>query len=185
MCVCVYLIHRGQGCRSLGINVCWIVTWELDFLFLSVLSSYVLSAVLSASLIGMFWSVFVPAAFSPGGIGNSHNSSMTCRSISSLANADVKAECESSGQTPNFSVDSIDVDANKWRTNGINAKLDLKLSWELNIPTNGWKVDCCFTLFSPFCCWPCRMFVYLIACWFLVIEVSSLETLHEYRQFKS
>ncbi|XP_029295725.1 doublesex- and mab-3-related transcription factor 1 [Cottoperca gobio] len=53
------------------------------------------------------------ASFSPSSITTSHNSTMTCRSISTLVNADVNA-CEVGSETPNFTVDSIiDGDADK------------------------------------------------------------------------
>ncbi|XP_035515013.1 doublesex- and mab-3-related transcription factor 1 [Morone saxatilis] len=49
----------------------------------------------------------VSAAFSPGSIPTGHDSTMTCRSISSLVNSDVHVECEASSETPNFTVNSI------------------------------------------------------------------------------
>ncbi|XP_067427763.1 doublesex- and mab-3-related transcription factor 1 isoform X1 [Thunnus thynnus] len=53
------------------------------------------------------------ASFSPSSIATGHDS-MSCRSISSLVNSDVKAECEASSETPNFTVNSIiDGDATK------------------------------------------------------------------------
>ncbi|XP_044052911.1 doublesex- and mab-3-related transcription factor 1 isoform X2 [Siniperca chuatsi] len=54
------------------------------------------------------------ASFSPGSITTGHDSTMTCRSISSLVNSDVNAECEATSETPNFTVNSIiDGDATK------------------------------------------------------------------------
>ncbi|KAM6930524.1 doublesex- and mab-3-related transcription factor 1 [Xenentodon cancila] len=52
-------------------------------------------------------------SFSPSSFTSGHDSSMTCRSISSLVTADAKAECESSSQTANFTVDPIDSGAAK------------------------------------------------------------------------
>uniref|UniRef100_A0A8C4I3G5 Doublesex and mab-3 related transcription factor 1 n=1 Tax=Dicentrarchus labrax TaxID=13489 RepID=A0A8C4I3G5_DICLA len=47
-------------------------------------------------------------------IPTGHDSTMTCRSISSLVNSDVHVECEASSETPNFTVNSImDGDATK------------------------------------------------------------------------
>ncbi|KAF1389566.1 hypothetical protein PFLUV_G00074730 [Perca fluviatilis] len=54
------------------------------------------------------------ASFSPSSITTGHDSTMTCRSISSLVNSDVSAECEVGSETPNFTIDSIiDGDATK------------------------------------------------------------------------
>uniref|UniRef100_A0A673BZS7 Doublesex- and mab-3-related transcription factor 1-like n=1 Tax=Sphaeramia orbicularis TaxID=375764 RepID=A0A673BZS7_9TELE len=47
------------------------------------------------------------AAFSPSSISTSHDSTMTCHSINSLVNADVKAECEASSGTADFTLSSI------------------------------------------------------------------------------
>ncbi|KAI3372547.1 hypothetical protein L3Q82_023025 [Scortum barcoo] len=49
------------------------------------------------------------SSFSPGSITTGHDSTMTCRSISSLVNADVdvNAECEATGELPNFTVNAI------------------------------------------------------------------------------
>ncbi|XP_045890190.1 doublesex- and mab-3-related transcription factor 1 isoform X2 [Micropterus dolomieu] len=52
------------------------------------------------------------ASFSPGSMTTGHDSTMTCRSIGSLVNSDVSAECEASSETPNFTVNSI-IDATK------------------------------------------------------------------------
>lgn len=53
-------------------------------------------------------------SFSSGTIPTGHDSTMTCHSINSLVNSDGKAECESTGETVNFTVSSImDGDANK------------------------------------------------------------------------
>ncbi|XP_053182121.1 doublesex- and mab-3-related transcription factor 1 [Scomber japonicus] len=53
------------------------------------------------------------SAFSPSSISAGHDS-MSCRSISSLVNSDVKAECEASSEAANFTVNSIiDGDATK------------------------------------------------------------------------
>lgn len=51
-------------------------------------------------------------SFSGSSIPTHHDSSMTCHSITSLVNADVKAECEGSAEAANFTVSSImDADA--------------------------------------------------------------------------
>lgn len=55
----------------------------------------------------------VPAAFSPGSISAGHDSTMVCRSISSLVNGDAKAECEASSQAAGFTVDAIEGGATK------------------------------------------------------------------------
>ncbi|XP_076586487.1 LOW QUALITY PROTEIN: doublesex- and mab-3-related transcription factor 1 [Chaetodon auriga] len=47
------------------------------------------------------------SAFSPGSVTAGHDSTLTCRSISSLVNSDVHAECEASTETPNFTANSI------------------------------------------------------------------------------
>uniref|UniRef100_A0A3B4F6N0 Doublesex- and mab-3-related transcription factor 1-like n=1 Tax=Pundamilia nyererei TaxID=303518 RepID=A0A3B4F6N0_9CICH len=51
--------------------------------------------------------------FSPGSISAGHDSTMICRSISSLVNVDAKAECEASSQADGFTVDSIEGGATK------------------------------------------------------------------------
>ncbi|XP_013765647.1 doublesex- and mab-3-related transcription factor 1 [Pundamilia nyererei] len=53
------------------------------------------------------------ASFSPGSISAGHDSTMICRSISSLVNVDAKAECEASSQADGFTVDSIEGGATK------------------------------------------------------------------------
>ncbi|XP_060926785.1 doublesex- and mab-3-related transcription factor 1 [Limanda limanda] len=51
------------------------------------------------------------ASFPPGSISTPHDPTMTCRSISSLLNADVKAESEVSDETVDFSLNAtIDVE---------------------------------------------------------------------------
>uniref|UniRef100_A0A671WKD6 Doublesex and mab-3 related transcription factor 1 n=1 Tax=Sparus aurata TaxID=8175 RepID=A0A671WKD6_SPAAU len=53
-------------------------------------------------------------SFPPGIITTAHDSTMTCRSISSLVNSEIHPECEASSETPNFTVSSIiDDDATK------------------------------------------------------------------------
>uniref|UniRef100_A0A7N6BH57 DM domain-containing protein n=1 Tax=Anabas testudineus TaxID=64144 RepID=A0A7N6BH57_ANATE len=47
------------------------------------------------------------ASFSPSSIPTGHDSTMSCRSISSLVNSDVKADCEASSETASFTVNSI------------------------------------------------------------------------------
>uniref|UniRef100_A0A3P8SHW1 Doublesex and mab-3 related transcription factor 1 n=1 Tax=Amphiprion percula TaxID=161767 RepID=A0A3P8SHW1_AMPPE len=51
------------------------------------------------------------ASFSPSSITNGQDSTMTCRSISSLVTSNMKAECEVSSQMANFTVDGVDGDA--------------------------------------------------------------------------
>uniref|UniRef100_A0A3Q1HLP0 DM domain-containing protein n=1 Tax=Anabas testudineus TaxID=64144 RepID=A0A3Q1HLP0_ANATE len=46
-------------------------------------------------------------SFSPSSIPTGHDSTMSCRSISSLVNSDVKADCEASSETASFTVNSI------------------------------------------------------------------------------
>uniref|UniRef100_A0A3B4F4A6 Doublesex- and mab-3-related transcription factor 1-like n=1 Tax=Pundamilia nyererei TaxID=303518 RepID=A0A3B4F4A6_9CICH len=53
------------------------------------------------------------SSFSPGSISAGHDSTMICRSISSLVNVDAKAECEASSQADGFTVDSIEGGATK------------------------------------------------------------------------
>uniref|UniRef100_A0AAX7UVV7 DM domain-containing protein n=1 Tax=Astatotilapia calliptera TaxID=8154 RepID=A0AAX7UVV7_ASTCA len=53
------------------------------------------------------------ASFSPSSISAGHDSTMICRSISSLVNVDAKAECEASSQADGFTVDSIEGGATK------------------------------------------------------------------------
>ncbi|XP_071340025.1 doublesex- and mab-3-related transcription factor 1 isoform X2 [Trachinotus anak] len=47
------------------------------------------------------------ASFSPSSISAGHDSTMTCGSIISLVNSDVKAECEASSKMPNFTANAI------------------------------------------------------------------------------
>ncbi|XP_070820047.1 LOW QUALITY PROTEIN: doublesex- and mab-3-related transcription factor 1 [Chaetodon trifascialis] len=47
------------------------------------------------------------SAFSPGSVTTGHDSTLTCRSISSLINSDVHAECEASTETPTFTANTI------------------------------------------------------------------------------
>ncbi|XP_042344608.1 doublesex- and mab-3-related transcription factor 1 isoform X2 [Plectropomus leopardus] len=47
------------------------------------------------------------ASFSPSSMTAGHDSTLTCRSISSLVNSDVSAECAAGSVTPNFTVNSI------------------------------------------------------------------------------
>uniref|UniRef100_A0A3P8SKF8 Doublesex and mab-3 related transcription factor 1 n=1 Tax=Amphiprion percula TaxID=161767 RepID=A0A3P8SKF8_AMPPE len=51
------------------------------------------------------------STFSPSSITNGQDSTMTCRSISSLVTSNMKAECEVSSQMANFTVDGVDGDA--------------------------------------------------------------------------
>uniref|UniRef100_A0A673BXF3 Doublesex and mab-3 related transcription factor 1 n=1 Tax=Sphaeramia orbicularis TaxID=375764 RepID=A0A673BXF3_9TELE len=53
------------------------------------------------------WSEAMATSFSPSSISTSHDSTMTCHSINSLVNADVKAECEASSGTADFTLSSI------------------------------------------------------------------------------
>uniref|UniRef100_A0A668UEG7 DM domain-containing protein n=1 Tax=Oreochromis aureus TaxID=47969 RepID=A0A668UEG7_OREAU len=53
------------------------------------------------------------ASFSPSSISAGHDSTMVCRSISSLVNGDAKAECEASSQAAGFTVDAIEGGATK------------------------------------------------------------------------
>ncbi|XP_041856031.1 doublesex- and mab-3-related transcription factor 1 [Melanotaenia boesemani] len=53
------------------------------------------------------------APFLSSSIASGHDSTMTCRAISSLVNSDVKAECEANNQMVNFAVNSIDGDTSK------------------------------------------------------------------------
>nr|QFQ50381.1 doublesex and mab-3 related transcription factor 1 [Oxyeleotris marmorata] len=46
-------------------------------------------------------------SFSASAIPTGHDSTMTCHSINSLVNSDIKAECESAAETANFTVSSI------------------------------------------------------------------------------
>ncbi|XP_019962626.2 doublesex- and mab-3-related transcription factor 1 isoform X2 [Paralichthys olivaceus] len=51
------------------------------------------------------------ASFSPSNVTAAHDPTMTCRSISSLLNSDIKAECEVSDEMADFSINTtIDVD---------------------------------------------------------------------------